>query len=488
MVWLSCADAARVLGISPRTVRNRFAVGTLERNSEGLYWVDANEPAPRPGVARPKVESAAVPAYERPAVRPDTESGFNSKYVYDESRQRYIFSLRSRPGKAFVVAQDIIETVTQAYSRDGGDATINEIARAQGWHRSVVREILRALGKTHDSLPYTDEEISRREEADLIEDGLRLKEQKVYTEVERRSYARLKQLAAEAEHFERFVARRLGEIIATQKLPPIPAVERGPSTERNPFTIFCHPTDLHYGKAGWRDEVGDHYDRDECRRRLLATTQAMLERVALFGAPEKFVIGAGGDWFHIDTDGGTTTRGTPQDADGSWARVFFEGSELACEYVEMLRQVAPVQVVFSGGNHDLLSSIMLVAWLGERYKGCTDVEVIRSVQPRQYVEVGQTLVGVAHGDGAKDAKLPNLMAVEAREAWGRTRHRIWFSGHIHTAQTNEYFGSRVIHMPSLAGTDRWHSRQGYVGNRKALSAYVIDHSEGLIADLPVSAR
>jgi hypothetical protein len=127
-------------------------------------------------------------------------------------------------------------------------------------------------------------------------------------------------------------------------------------------------------------------------------------------------------------------------------------------------------------------------WLRERFRSNDDVEVRVDAGVRVYEEVGSTLVGITHGDGAKDVKLPNLMAKEAREAWGRAKHSLWFTGHMHTQITNEWFGTRVIHVPSLAGSDNWHSREGYVGNRKALTAYCIDRSEGVIAELPVSAR
>jgi hypothetical protein len=35
-------------------------------------------------------------------------------------------------------------------------------------------------------------------------------------------------------------------------------------------------------------------------------------------------------------------------------------------------------------------------------------------------------------------------------------------------------------MPSLAGTDNWHFKQGYK-SRKALVAYVVDQKRGVIA-------
>jgi len=41
----------------------------------------------------------------------------------------------------------------------------------------------------------------------------------------------------------------------------------------------------------------------------------------------------------------------------------------------------------------------------------------------------------------------------------------------------------VVQLPSLAGEDRYHSRNGYVMARPGLSAYMIDKNLGLTGSL-----
>lgn len=546
MPWLSRKLAAERLNTSPATVGNHAYEGRIIRR-EGLYWVpDEGEPknpddvlgepdAPAPSSAssaaapaKPLVESVAglmdqkalkgegaatkpprgLTAWTEVGVRPedlehDYETG-GGRYEYVPkgvpNGDRYIFALRARPGRPFVLAGDTVRSMVLAYSNDGSKATLNELSRTFHMHRAVIREIIRVLGKTHDSAPFTDEDIAERGEDALVEDQVRLKEEKVILRAEKRVWDETKRYADRARNFDKFVAERLEQIIRTEGIPSLALPPKRPRVVRvspleggpavRPFSVVATPSDLHFGKAGWKDETGQEYNRDICTTRLLATADAMIERVRRVGIPAKWILGAGSDWFHIDRDdkGGTTTKGTPQDTDGTWARIFLEGSELAAAYVERLREVAPVHIVCMAGNHDRLGSLMLTMWLAERYRGAGDVVVDRSPGARHYLEIGSTLVGITHGDSCKDGKLPGLMANEAREAWGRTAHRLWFTGHWHSAITNEIHGVRVIHMPSLSGSDRWHSENGFVGNRKALSAYLIDHDEGLIADMPVSAR
>ena len=44
-------------------------------------------------------------------------------------------------------------------------------------------------------------------------------------------------------------------------------------------------------------------------------------------------------------------------------------------------------------------------------------------------------------------------------------------------------GCLVVQLPSLAGEDRYHSRNGYSMARAGLSAYMIDEEKGLIGSL-----
>lgn len=519
MTWHAPADAAKRLGIAPRTLRDRanFPDGhplKVVRGPDGRYWLgDVSELGPSADtVAIEDPVLAAKAAASGSSVREptaleeigtkislediehDTEEGSSYHYIPrgTPGGDRYIFALRSKAkaGKPTVIPGDAVRALVLAYSNDGAKATLNEIARTFGLSRPTARDILKALGKTHDSAPFTDEEIAERDESGLSEDLVRLKEERVLRKAEKAAWDETRKLADKARHFDKFVAERIEQVIRTEGVPSFPAIIRTRQMP-DPFSVFVTPSDLHYGKAGWKDEVGgEEYSREECHRRLMATADAMIERVLRFGRPARFIYGAGSDWSHIDneTHGGSTTRGTPQDTDGSYARIFLEGGELQCAYVDRLRQVAPVVVKPMRGNHDFQTALASTVWLRERFRSCTDVEVTVSPAARQYLEIGKTLVGITHGDGLKDDKLAGLMPCEAREAWGRTRHRIWFTGHWHSMISNEILGVRVIHVPSLAGSDSWHARAGYVGNRKALTAYVIDNDEGLIAELPVSAR
>jgi hypothetical protein len=92
-----------------------------------------------------------------------------------------------------------------------------------------------------------------------------------------------------------------------------------------------------------------------------------------------------------------------------------EGQQLMVEFIDMLRQVANVEILLTAGNHDFKLSHVLLQYLGAYYRESSDVNVIKCHKFRQYFSYGQTLMGFTHGDGTKLHDLPYLMANEAPE-------------------------------------------------------------------------
>ena len=396
---------------------------------------------------------------------------------------KYIFNLPSKPRGPFVMDAGDVEMLVAGYSNDGGKGSVNQLARKMSMARKTIQEVLKALGKTHDSLPYTDEQIASTSENELIDDLVRRKEEKVLIESQRKDWKKKTALAERAYEWNHYIRECLSSVdlknLATPTVPykPKPKGDEG-------FTVVSHATDLHYGKMGWVDQIGEPFNREVCRNRLIASTHQLMDRISRFGMPKELVIAVGGDWFHIDNHRQQTTKGTPQDADGTFMQIFIEGCALAKDHIEIWRSLVPkVRVVQVRGNHDYMSTAFLVHWLQAHYAGAKDVTVSSCTQDRYYEKIGNTILGLTHGDSVNDSNLVSLMAHEAKDMWSDTKYRLWLTGHWHSQITTEKHGVLVEHLPSLAGTDAWHKKHGYVGNRKGLMAHIIDHKQGVIAKL-----
>ena len=203
-----------------------------------------------------------------------------------------------------------------------------------------------------------------------------------------------------------------------------------------------------------------------------------------FEKDKKITIPIGSDFFHVDTYTGTTTKGTLQDMSGTPGDIMEGGARLMREVVDLCRAVAPVELVMLEGNHDRLVGSMLFMYLSAVYEDFSDVLAVNCTKPQVFISYGKNLIGFAHGDGIKRVKdLGGLMAMIEPEKWASCPHRTFYTGNYHfeKVEVDEFFSVVKRQLPSLSGTDRWHSIHGYTNTRKALPLYCHDENGGLFA-------
>lgn len=242
-------------------------------------------------------------------------------------------------------------------------------------------------------------------------------------------------------------------------------------------------SDFHWGKYSDAQENGESFSRDVAKRRLFSATVDVMEKVAMFGAPEHFLIPIGSDFFNIDTHMGTTTTGTPQDSDGTYAEILQSGFYLVENWIDQIRSIAPVELRLMSGNHDRNSGIALLLYLEALYRYCPDVTVHMDRTYRSYHRYGKNLIGLVHGDGVKRTKdLAGIMAHEA-PGWSESPHRTIYTGHLHNELTETEFGVVRRQLPSLSGPDRWHAKGGYTTAPKSLPCYIHHKEKGVVAIL-----
>ena len=418
---------------------------------------------------------------------PDVEKSewlYDKKYYYNEDTDSYITFISSSP-KPVVTPGHIHRAMKRAYSNwDGNPATINEIARQFSFPRPWFVEYKRIHEWTHDSEPFSSEEIVSRDIDEMIEDALQMKRQALYERYERKEWDTIREEAAKFREFDRYVQQPLIQLI-TDTLPKYsPPQATRLRTDLGAVAAVISPFDLHYGKYGWEDEVRRGYSREEAERLLMEKTAGLLEVIQRWNV-EKIYVGIGSDFMHIDNYQGTTTSGTPQDTDGTIAQIIVEGSMLAAKCLDMLRQVAPLEVFCVTGNHDVAQSVNMAMFMYAWYKEADDVTVHMDFKPRQYTTYGDNLLVFAHGDKPRDHKeLARKVPLEApRDMWGQTKHAMVFVGDLHFKRVEDFDGIHMLQMPSLSGDDRWHERNGYNTNTRAMAGYVIDPLKGLVADI-----
>jgi len=268
--------------------------------------------------------------------------------------------------------------------------------------------------------------------------------------------------------------------------PHYPSIKR--KIKLNNHLLVINPADIHIGKYANHLETGDGYNVEIACERVLEGLQGLIDKSKGFEV-DRVLFCIGNDILHIDNVYNTTTAGTNQDVDGKWWEHFEIALALYVKCVEILREIAPVDVIHSMSNHDYQSGFHLAHALKSWFRNDSEVTFDISVAHRKYYKYGKNLIGLEHGDGAKMANLPLTMAQERPHLWSETTHRYWYLHHLHHKvkhkwlDAKDFIGVTVEYMRSPSGTDSWHSRKGYVGVPRAVEGFLHEKNSGQVARL-----
>lgn len=263
--------------------------------------------------------------------------------------------------------------------------------------------------------------------------------------------------------------------------------------------------DVHIGKLCVAAETGYSYSRDVAVHRMIDGTQRLLRKSQGHGIARVLVV-LGNDILHIDTPKRQTTSGTPQDTDGSLHQMYLDAQAAYIRVVELCAAEYPVDLVYCPSNHDWMMGWALANSIGIWFKhhpNVTATDYNLSQAHRKYYRYEGNLIGLTHGDGAKEVDLYPLMMTEARSHVSDCPHRYWYVHHLHHKirkmqgvrphdREKDHIGLTTIksglgaqegdnvqieYVRSPSPPDSWHDRNGYV-NRQAVECFIHDPHDG----------
>ncbi len=250
------------------------------------------------------------------------------------------------------------------------------------------------------------------------------------------------------------------------KLPRAAKI-KGPK-HANADLCACYPVgDHHTGMLSWDKESGDDWDLSLAEKALMGATDHLVQTAPPCGTA---LVALLGDYFHYDSfQAVTPTNRNLLDADGRFPKMVRTGIRTARYLIDAAAaRHKKVVVIVESGNHDPASTVFLRECLAIVYESNPRVTVDTSPRNCHYFDFGKTLVGTHHGDNIKMERLPLLMASDMPDAWGRTKHRYWWTGHIHHAksksmvdQGQDYNGCSVESFRVLCPPDAWAAGKGY---------------------------
>ncbi len=263
--------------------------------------------------------------------------------------------------------------------------------------------------------------------------------------------------------------------------PSYPKIKR--TKQKDPHLLVIDPADIHIGKLASSFETGEKYNSQIAVRRVKEGIQGIIQKANGFNIDKILFVG-GNDILHIDEPHRKTTAGTPQDTDGMWYENFLTAKKLYVDVLESLLSIADIHFVYNPSNHDYISGFMLSDSIQSWFRKNNNITFDCSIAHRKGFKYGNNLIGTTHGDGAKQADLPLIMANEFPQWWAETKHRYVYTHHIHHKSSKDYHGITVESLRSPSGTDSWHHKKGYgIGGVKAVEGFIHSMDHGQVARL-----
>lgn len=263
-----------------------------------------------------------------------------------------------------------------------------------------------------------------------------------------------------------------------EDLPKLPS--RQYAGTYTPDLMACYPIgDPHIGEYIWAEECGKGWDLSIAERVHCGAMAALVEAAP---ASEKCVIVNLGDAAHYDSLAAVTPRsGHHLDADSRYAKMVRVLVKVIRQCIETaLTKHKFVHIINVPGNHDETGALWLSIALDHIYENEPRVTVDTSPSLFTYFEFGENLVGTHHGHSCKADRLGQVMATDMPKEWGRSKHRYWWTGHVHHESKKEYPGCTVESFNTLAPGDAYATAGGW-RSRENMKCVVLHREYGEVA-------
>lgn len=250
------------------------------------------------------------------------------------------------------------------------------------------------------------------------------------------------------------------------KLPKAKPV-KSPKNINNDLMTVIPVGDAHIGMYSWAEETGADWDTKTAERLLTGAADYLIDSSPDSG---EAVIALMGDFLHYDSmEAVTPTHKNVLDADTRFPEMVRTGIKVARYMIEAaLRKFGKVHVVVEIGNHDLTGSIFLAEMLNQFYENEKRLTVDTSPAHFHYYQFGKCLIATHHGHGrvAKFNDLPEIMAHDCEDIWSETKHRVWYTGHIHNKQGQDARTCYVESVRVMPPGDAYATNNGYRSKRE----------------------
>ena len=246
----------------------------------------------------------------------------------------------------------------------------------------------------------------------------------------------------------------------------------------NGKTLEINLADVHINKLCTIEETRNEYSTEIGIQKLWQVINNIIEKTKNYNI-KRIIFPFGQDVMNIDNIFSTTSRGTPQDTDVKYDTMYKIVLKNIIKIIYRLSDIAPVQVIYVGGNHDKLTSFTMTEAMYWHFLNNDNIEVDTVFNNRKYIMIGDNLLGLAHGADEKK-NIIYCMQNDVPELWGKSKYREFHLSHFHKEKMiDEQNGIIFRWISAICGNDAWTHNSGYVGSQKKAQAFLWDDKCGL---------
>lgn len=333
---------------------------------------------------------------------------YREMYAYNSATDDYVFFTWRISGKLRSLKSHQVKAILDRYSNfDKEPNTINEIALNFGLRREEVIFILRALGFTHDSLPFTKEMIMASEPDQMVEDLFLQKRSLLYEKYTKRSWDEIQAAAKQWDEFEAGTLNPIREFIETfQYAHKVSKVYNSSKHVTNRSFLFTL-SDPHFGAYANSNELfyGEGWDIDKALNCIKLYVEKFVDYIQSVNSPPfELYIAIMGDLVHSTT--GVTTKGTKiENAHPLGVEQIsycYEGLDYLLQCLLNLKiagknQVSNIVVADTEGNHDAIADWAVVQLLMKAYQNDSRVKFLGKRSRWVAFQIFKNLFVIEHG-------------------------------------------------------------------------------------------
>lgn len=237
--------------------------------------------------------------------------------------------------------------------------------------------------------------------------------------------------------------------------------------------------DLHIGLLTDAEEVGEAWDAETSQDAFAGLFARLVD---VTPGADTAILAQLGDLMHVDDQRNVTPQSGHQlDADARYFAILRRAVQAMRFAIDALRAKYP-RVIYRGcrGNHDITAHHAVTLALAEHYRGIEGVTIVQSAGEFYVREFGSNMLVLHHGDKAKPERLVQFAAAEWPEIWGRTRHRLALSGHVHHETRKDVGGMAFESVGTIIPRD-FHAHSHAYAARRGLVSITLDREQGEVS-------